>query len=398
VKATIPETVLLIGNFLSGSMVTRHVCEDMAQHLTANGWMTLCASTKLGKFPRAVDMVKTTWQRRREYRVAHVECYSGHAFVWAEAVGYSLRWLGKPFILTLHSGNFPLFARRWPRRVQRLLRTANVVTTPSRYLREKMRPYRADLRLIPNALDVKPYPFRLRSKPQPRLVWLRAFLDYYNPFLGPKVMAQLIQEFPDARLTMVGPDKGDGSLARTRQLSAELGVAEHISFPGGIPKADVPRCFDQHDIFINTTNRDNTPVSVMEAMACGLSVVSTNVDGVPYLVDHEVDGLLVPPDDAAAMSAAVRRLLTEPGLAERLTRKAREKVARFDWSLVLPQWEELYRQIMIPSPAADDARILTSPQDTRQTKEMPRMVSLSPQRAAGEASAKKETFAGQDEG
>jgi glycosyltransferase involved in cell wall biosynthesis len=81
-------------------------------------------------------------------------------------------------------------------------------------------------------------------------------------------------------------------------------------------------------------------------MAAGLNVVSTNVDGIPYLVDHGVDGLLVDPDDDEAMAEAVRRLLTERGLAQALARRAREKVEGFDWGVILPRWEQLYRQWM----------------------------------------------------
>jgi glycosyltransferase involved in cell wall biosynthesis len=151
----------------------------------------------------------------------------------------------------------------------------------------------------------------------------------------------LAQEFPEIHLTMVGPDKGDGSLQRTAQVAAELSVADRVTFSGGVFKTEVPHWLNKCDIFLNTTNVDNTPISVLEAMACGLCVVSTNAGGIPYLLKHEHDALLVPPDDPEAMADAVRRLLTEPGLADRISGNARQKVERFDWSIILPQWETL---------------------------------------------------------
>jgi glycosyltransferase involved in cell wall biosynthesis len=99
------------------------------------------------------------------------------------------------------------------------------------------------------------------------------------------------------------------------------------------------------DIFLNTTHVDNTPVSVLEAMACGLCVVSTNVGGIPYLLEDEYDDLLVTSDDPVAMTTAVRRLLIEPGLAPRLSRNARQKAEQFDWSNILPQWEALLTSV-----------------------------------------------------
>jgi glycosyltransferase involved in cell wall biosynthesis len=145
---------------------------------------------------------------------------------------------------------------------------------------------------------------------------------------------------------MIGPDKDDGSLQAMQQIATGLGVAHRIGLPGRIPKAEVTDWMNRGDIFLNTTNVDNTPISVLEAMACGLCVVSTNVGGIPYLLEHEQDTLLVPSDDPAAMATAVRRLLTEPDLAERLSRNARQKAEQFDWSIVLPQWEALLISVM----------------------------------------------------
>ena len=80
-------------------------------------------------------------------------------------------------------------------------------------------------------------------------------------------------------------------------------------------------------------------------MACGLCVVSTIVGGVPDLVEHEKDAMLVPPNDVTAMAQSVRRLLTEPQLAEQLSINARQKAAAFDWSVVMPQWESVLRLV-----------------------------------------------------
>jgi glycosyltransferase involved in cell wall biosynthesis len=204
-----------------------------------------------------------------------------------------------------------------------------------------MRDYRSDIEVLFNAIDLDGYTFRLREAFKPHLVWLRAFHEIYNPQLAPRVVALLAAEFPGVSLVMVGRDKGDGSLQATRELAAHLGVAGRISFPGGVSKTDVPDWLNRGEIFLNTTNVDNTPVSVLEAMACGLPVVSTNVGGIPYLLKTEEDALLVPANDPAAMAAAIGRVLREPALARRLSRNARATAEQRSWSLVLPRWKEL---------------------------------------------------------
>jgi len=355
-RAASPSGVLLVGNFLSATRPGSYtVCESLARRLSSAGWTVLTTSDKQARLSRPVDMLMTVWRRRGDYAVAQVDVYSGPSFIWAEGVCWLLRRLGKPFALTLHGGNLPAFARRWPGRVRRLLHSASVVTTPSRYLQQSLSSYHTELRFLPNAIDLAAYPFRLRSSAQAKLIWLRAFETIYNPCMALRAIADVCSSQPSARsvlhLTMFGPDKKDGSLEQVTLEANRLGLAGRVSLPGAVPKTRVPRVLSSGDIFLNTTNVDNTPVSVIEAMACGLCVVSTNAGGLPYLLNDEQDSLLVPADDAKAMAAAVRRILGEPSLAERLSRNARAKAEQFDWSVVLPQWEALLKQTMGEKPA-----------------------------------------------
>lgn len=339
-------SILIIGNFLSAFSTTRALCEELAPRLSQAGWIVATTSHQHRRVERLLDMMTTTWLRRSLYDVAQVDIYSGLAFLWAEAVCAILQLARKPYVLTLHGGNLPTFAQRWPGRVRRLLDGAAAVTTPSRYLLEQMQLYRTDLHLLPNPLELAHYPFELRATPQPRLIWLRAFHQIYNPVLAVHVAAQVVCEWPDLQLTMVGPDKSDGSLDDVHTAIQSHNLAAHVTLTGGVPKAEVPAWLRRGDIFLNTTNFDNTPVSVLEAMACGLCVVSTNVGGIPYLLTHEYDALLVPADDPAAMVAAVRRLLREPALAARLSANARATAEQCDWSVVLPQWHALLSAVI----------------------------------------------------
>jgi glycosyltransferase involved in cell wall biosynthesis len=336
--------VLIIGNFLSGAGFARGVCEDLAEHLSRAGWRIATASSRPGRWARLRDMLATVWRERGSYDVAQVDVYSGKAFMWAELVCAALRQAGKPYVLTLHGGNLPRFARRWPGRLRRLLQSAAFVTSPSSFLADSLRRVREDILVIPNPLEIGRYPFSIRSEAHPRLVWLRAFHRTYNPRLAPRVVALLAEEFPDVSLVMVGRDRGDGSLQETQDLARRLGVTARVSFPGGVSKAAVPDWLNRGDIFLNTTDVDNTPVSVLEAMACGMCVVSTDVGGLPYLLEDGRTALLVPPDDPLAMAGGVRRLLERPELSERLSRSARQAAEAFQWGAILPKWEALLRE------------------------------------------------------
>jgi glycosyltransferase involved in cell wall biosynthesis len=186
-------------------------------------------------------------------------------------------------------------------------------------------------------------------------VWVRAFHETYDPSLAVRVLALVARDHPAATLTMLGRDKKDGSLEDAQKTAKELGVLSKVKFAGAVPNEEIPRHLDQHDVFLNTTRVDNTPVSVLEAMACGLLVVSTNVGGVPHLLTDATDALLVPPGDAEAMAAAVGRVLTEPELAARLSAAARARVLEMDWARVLPRWEALLLGAEAAVPAAAPA-------------------------------------------
>ncbi len=337
---TASRRLLVVDNLLSGQG-GHAVSEELAARLSATGWTVITTSRQRGRLPRLIDMLGTAIRRRRDYRIAVVAVYSGLAFRLTEAVCWTLRRLGRPYVLALHGGSLPEFARRAPDRVSRLLQSAAAVTAPSRYLIDHLRPYRADIHLLPNPIDLSAFTFRLRAEPEPALLWLRAFHPLYSPALAVEVASRLVGDWPNVHLTMIGPDKGEGALEQARAAAARLKLGAQIEFVGAVPRAEVPIWLAKGDIFLNTTTVDNTPLSVIEALACGLCVVSTDVGGLPYLLTDEHNALLVPSGDADALAGAVRRLLTEPALAERLSRHARATAEQFDWSRVLPQWEAL---------------------------------------------------------
>jgi glycosyltransferase involved in cell wall biosynthesis len=346
-----PPRVLIVGNFLSKVVGNRGVCEELAPRLREAGFSVITTSARKRRVERLLGMLLTCWKHRGSYDVAQVDVYSGPAFLWAEAVCWMLRRLNKPYVLTLHGGTLPDFARREKRRVSKLLKSAEAVTVPSTYLLNGMAAYCKDLLLLPNGLDLHQHRPIIRNPLHPKLIWLRAFHEIYNPSMAVRVLGHLKNEFPDIRLTMVGPDKDSLSLKNAIATARAYGVESHLQLMGHVTKIEVPRCLERADIFLNTSNFDNTPVSVLEAMASGLCVVSTNAGGIPDLLNTEEEALLVPVNDDLAMAAAIRRLLTDERLTTRMRARALAKVEQFDWKAVLPQWQTLLKSVAAKIPS-----------------------------------------------
>jgi glycosyltransferase involved in cell wall biosynthesis len=337
--------LLLIGAFLSAQSGTKGISELLAELLRSRQHHVITVSSRPNRAYRLIDIAWHIWAKRNQYQVAHIDLFSGSAFIWAIVAVAILRALKKPHIITMRGGALPEFARRRPSQVSQLLTRAEVVTTPSHYLLREFQQYRDDIQYLPNGLDIIHYPFTARTKPQPKLCWLRAFHTIYNPALAVRTIAILRKTFPDIHLDMIGPDKEDGSFAEANKLIVENGLEKHIRIVGPVPKADVPTWLQQGDIYLNTTRYESFGVAVMEAAAVGLPVVTTNVGEIPYLWSDGEDALLIPNDDPEAMAGAVHRILTEPGLAERLSRNGRRKSEQFDWTMIMPQWESLFAQL-----------------------------------------------------
>lgn len=345
--------LLLVGDFSASKLGNASVAEALATRLKQAGNVVFTTSSQTIRPLRVADMVLSAWLVRNRIDVAVVDVYSGNAFRWAEWVTAVLRAANVPVVHVLRGGNLPTFGRANGKRVAKLFLASSAVVALSGFLFEEMATYGEITEVIPNPIDLQAYPFKLRRGAAPQLAWLRGFHEIYNPTLGPRVLAELARRLMYAHegggpsgvmrphLTMMGADKGDGTLQATITTAERIGVKQLLSLPGPVTKPEVPAKLAEADVFLNTADVDNVPISVIEALACGLCVVSTDVGGIPYLLQDGVDALLVPRDDPTAMAAAVERIIQDPNLAEHLSRNGRAKAESFDWSRVLPKWHKL---------------------------------------------------------
>jgi glycosyltransferase involved in cell wall biosynthesis len=226
-----------------------------------------------------------------------------------------------------------------PKMSEKLFSGALVNIAPSKFMYETFRKQGyQNIKLIPNFIDVKDYPFKERKKIHPKLLWVRAFAEIYNPMMALKVFEILLKSYPHAVLSMIGPAKDQSyETCKAYALTHKLPV----TFTGQLSKTEWLNYSKNFDIFINTTTVDNTPVSVIEAMALGLPVVSTDVGGLPYLIKDSQHGLLVKSKDTIAMAVAVSDLIEQPEYAHSLTLNARKMVEDFDWSVVKREWDKI---------------------------------------------------------
>lgn len=331
--------ILYIGNKLSGHGNTATSIETLGAFLEQEGFVLYYASSKKNQVLRLLDMVFTTLKLGRKVDFVMIDTYSTRNFWFAFVISQLCRILGVQYITKLHGGNLPQRLEKNPYLSDLIFKHACKVTAPSAYLMHSFaqRGYQ-NLVYVPNSIDISKYPYKERKTTVPKLLWVRSFSKIYNPKMAIFLLHQLKTTFPEATLCMVGPDK-ENLIGECRKLADEVGV--EVLFTGKLSKEQWIALADDFNIFINTTHFDNTPVSLIEAMAIGLPVVSTNVGGIPFLVEDGQTALLVNDNDTDQMAAAILQLANDPGLAKKLTANARLMVESFDWQQVRQSWFEV---------------------------------------------------------
>ncbi len=315
--------------------VNQTTIETLGPLLEKEGCNLIYASSKKNQILRILDMICSIWQNRDSDYVI-IDTYSTSSFWYAMATSQFCRLLGVKYIPFLHGGNLPQRLERHPIMCGMIFNHSYVNIAPSCYLLEAFRNHGyTNLVYIPNAINSGNYLNKERKNAGSKLLWVRSFAMIYNPMMAVRVLQQLQINNPEATLCMVGPDK-DGSLAKTQQLADDLGVS--VIFTGKLTKQEWATLAQEYDIFINTTHFDNMPVSVIEAMALGLAVVSTNVGGIPFLLKHQNEALLVADNGVSEMVLAIQQLIDNPNLFQELTTNAKNKAITFDWEMVKKQW------------------------------------------------------------
>ncbi len=330
--------ILYIGNKLSEHGLNKTTVETLGEDLKLEGYNVVAVSNKKNFLLRLLHMAWTTLTCSKADFIL-IDTYSTNAFWFAFICSQIARIRKIKYIPILHGGNLPQRLYKNPFLTQLIFKNAYKNVAPSNYLKHEFeRVGYSNVSFIPNSIEIKKYNFILREDIAPKLLWVRAFATIYNPLMAIEVFEKIKGVYPEATLTMVGPDK-DRSLHACKQKSSELGLK--VNFTGRLTKEEWRNLSETKDIFINTTHFDNTPVSVMEAMALGLPVVSTNVGGIPFLVEDEVNGLLVQDGDSDAMVNKIDLLLKNPELTSKLSRNGREMAESWDWKTVKGFWQKL---------------------------------------------------------
>jgi glycosyltransferase involved in cell wall biosynthesis len=290
----------------------------------------------------------------RRIDVVHVHSASRGSF-WRKSLVASLAGLFRvPYVFHIHSGEFPDFyaqrcgkaAQAWVRRV--LHRAARVVVVAPLWRAAVLRiAPQARVAVVGNAVHVPPLPplsaAPSRSAPgAPSVLFMGRLHEHKGIFDLVRAMPAVLAVLPKARFVFAG----DGDVAGLRALAAELGVEHAVQLPGWVDGAAKRRLLAEAELFVLPTYFEALSVALLEAMACGVPIVSTPVGGIPDFIGDGVEGLLVPPGPGTALADAILAVLQDPALRSRLREQAHARVGRdYSYAAVLAQLRAVYAEL-----------------------------------------------------
>jgi glycosyltransferase involved in cell wall biosynthesis len=246
----------------------------------------------------------------------------------------------------------PAKAERIARREERVWRRADGFVATTAGIRDAFAQRhggRAEVRVVPNGCDMgsrQAFP-GLAAEAPPRVL----YAGQLYPWKGVDVLVTAMAAVPDARLVVLGGIEGEGDIARIKALAEATGVAARTEMPGLVPQARVADELRRAAVVVvpflraAMTERHTSPLKLFEAMAAGRPLVASDLPSSREVLRDGENALLVPPGDPDALAAAVRRVLHEPGLGERLARAAWSEAPQYSWDARALKLRELFAEV-----------------------------------------------------
>lgn len=266
--------------------------------------------------------------------VVHVMANSGwswHLFA-APAIWVS-RARGARVLVNYRGGEAEHFLGRSSRLVRLSMRRAQFLAVPSRFLQTVFAKFGMNASIVPNVVDLTRFrpPVARDAGGAPHLVVTRNLEAIYDVGTSVRAFARIRSRFPDARLTVAGTGPERDTLSN---LCRTLHVEDAVTFTGRLTPDDMSALLRSADVMLNSSIADNTPNAILEALASAVPVVSTDAGGIPYLVEHGVNAMLVPVRSDEALANAAIEILMDPGLRATLISNGLREASRFTWENV----------------------------------------------------------------
>ena len=341
----------------SGGMANQTL--QLAQLLRAEGIAVEIVQVNAPCRPRWIDAIRGVralarlarylprlWRAADKAQLFHVMANSGWSWhLFAAPAVWIARMRGCAVVVNYRGGEAEAFFARSFYVINKTLRRADAVVVPSAFLKRIFDRYRVPACVVPNIIDLDRFSSWQRTLAETgaaHIIVTRNLEPIYDIATVLRAFQIILKQCPGAKLSVAGSGPEERNL---QALAASLGIGESTAFLGRIDNERMGELYAGADVMVNASLVDNMPISILEALASCVPVVSTDAGGIPYLVEHEKTALLVPVRDYEAMATAIMSLLNDSAKADALAREGLQLAQQYAWLNVRKGWLAVYASV-----------------------------------------------------
>jgi glycosyltransferase involved in cell wall biosynthesis len=298
------------------------------------------ASGKKNQFFRCLDFLYYFFRFGLKSDKIIIDVYSTKAFYFAFFLSVLSILFGKKYILFLHGGNLPERYENSQLMVLLMFRFAFKIIAPSPYLQGYFNDKGFKIAHVPNFIELDKYPFFLRGNIRPHLISIRGFGKPYNPIMALKAINELKESISGIKLLMLGNSDDYYYNDVVKYINGNK-LQKFISIKPKCTRDEWVNISKDYDIMISTPIIDNTPISLIEGMALGMCIISTNVGGVPYLLKDGIDSLIIENNSVSELVNGIERICHGVNNGRSLSQNARLSAEQYSWDKIKPLWNKL---------------------------------------------------------
>lgn len=262
------------------------------------------------------------------------------------------KWLRKPLLITYHAGQLlkgifiiDFFVRLYTIIEYFTLKQAKKIIIVSPHIQEekRLKPFLNKISVITPGVEIKDFSFSLVENAN--IIFTVSPLKKNYQWKGVQVllrsMLEIINALPNVKLKVAG-EKGD-YYEYYLKLIAELNIKDHVLLLGKISQDEIKKIYQESAVVVvpSLSDTEGTPTVLFEAGASGRPVIASRVGGIPYIIENNINGLLVEPNNSKELAKKIIDLLKDKEKIAKMGEKAREKTLNYDWQIISDKYEKI---------------------------------------------------------
>lgn len=316
----------------------------LAHLFQKNGYKVIVHSDKSSQILWKNKLTSTINRLSNQFDIAIIESQGRDDFLMEDVASGLFQTHGKRVILNFQERDLQKLPITRTSRFEKVISRADRLIVPSTSMADAIANMGYPAIVIPKSLDLSKYPFRLRKRIRPRLLWLSPFSADSNPEMAIQVLARLKDLITDSELVMSGQD--DGLLRKSQALAQELNVIDRVYFHDEFSHDDLVMESKKADILIHTSRIPEVAMYLLKGCALGMPIVACNTGGVSNILNDRETAILVEPPSIQEMVQAILEIIRDPDVAFHLSQNGRILAEVSDENRVLELWEEQFQAII----------------------------------------------------